>query len=182
MDSNKSYFAARSDQETAEILLGKIDIWSNSLESNGYLEKLRAAWAAYYGAYYTDVGSGHRVTFGGDQGELAQLPVNHFRNLGQNMLNMTTANRPTLEARATNTDYRSLVQASLANGLLDYYMREKRLETYIKTAVEYAIAMGSGYVKMEWNSTTGEIFDFNEETQSPIYQGDVEFSNPSPLS
>lgn len=175
------YFAADEAGKVADILLSRMDTWRNSLESNGYMEKIRLCWAAYYGAYYTDFGSGHQVTFGGDQGELSQLPVNHLRNLAKHMLVMTTANRPAMEARSVNTDYKSLVQTQLANGLLDYYLREKRLEKYLTKAVESAIVLSAGYIKMEWNATSGEIYDYSEELETNIHEGDVEFSNLTPF-
>ena len=177
----EEYFAAREADDTARIVLTKAHKWFHTLDVNGYLDKLKEAWSAYHGAYYTDIGSGHRITFSGEQGELANLPVNHYRNICRHILTMVTANRPSMEARATNTDYKSLVQTKLANGLLDYYMREKRLEDFLYRAIEYAIVFGSGYVKMEWNSTSGEIYDYNEETDTPIYEGDVKFSNLSPF-
>lgn len=177
----QSYFAADEAKKVADILMHRMDTWQSSLESNGYLEKLRMCWAAYHGAYYTDFGYGHQVTFSGAQGELTNLPVNHLRNLAQHMLVMTTASRPSMQARAANTDYKSLVQTQLANGLLDYYLREKRLEKYLHRAVEYAIVLSAGYIKIEWNATSGEIYDYSEETQVPIYEGDVEFSNLSPF-
>lgn len=175
------YFGADEAKKTASVLLHKQDTWGNNLEANGYLEKLRMAWSAYYGAYYSEVTTGHQVTFSGAQGELANLPVNHLRNIAQHIHIMTCSSRPTMEARATNTDAKSLSQAYLANGLLDYYMREKRMETYLKRAVEYAIVLGTGYIKMAWNATTGEQVDFNEELNTPIYEGDVEFTNLSPF-
>lgn len=156
------YFAAREGEETARIVLQKANRWFHTLDVNGYLDKLKEAYSAYYGAYYTDIGSGHRLTFSGEQGELVNLPINHYRNISRHILNMVTANRPAMQARATNTDYKSLVQTKLANGLLDYYMREKRLEDYLIKAIEHAIVFGTGYVKMEWNSTTGEIHDYIE--------------------
>lgn len=177
----EEYFAAKEAEDTARIVLAKADKWFHSLDVNGYLDKLKEAWSAYHGAYYTDAGSGHRITFSGEQGELVNLPVNHYRNICRHILTMVTASRPTMEARATNTDYKSLVQTKLANGLLDYYMREKRLEDFLYRAIEYAIVFGSGYIKMEWNATSGEIYDYNEETDTPIYEGDVKFSNLSPF-
>ena len=181
MSNDSTYFAAKPPEECAGILLAKADNWFNNLESNGFLEKLRSMYVAYYGAYDSDVSDGHKITFQGDQGELTKLNVNHFRNLAQHLLVMITSSRPSLEARATNTDYKSLVQTRLANGLLDYYMREKRLEKYLKTAVECSIVLGAGYIKMEWNSMTGEIIEYNEDTRTNIYNGDVQFTNLSPL-
>lgn len=177
----EDYFAAQDADKVADLLISKMEQWRNSLEANGYLEKMRMCWAAYHGAYYTDIGYGHQITFSGAQGELTNMPVNHFRNLAQHMLVMTTSTRPSMDARATNTDYKSLMQTQLANGLLDYYLREKRLEIYLKRAVEYAIVLSAGYIKMEWNATSGEVYDYNEETNTPIYEGDVVFSNLSPF-
>ena len=162
--NREEYFASKDGPDTARIVLQKANKWFHTLDVNGYLDKLKEAWSAYHGAYYTDIGSGHRLTFSGEQGELVNLPVNHYRNICRHILNMVTANRPAMQARATNTDYKSLVQTKLANGLLDYYMREKRLEDYLIRAIEHAIVFGSGYVKMEWNAMTGEVHDYIEPT------------------
>jgi hypothetical protein len=178
---DRQYFAAKPAEETARIVLTKAEGWFIGLDSNGYLDKLREAAAAYYGGFYSDPTSAHKITFSGEQGELTNLPVNHFRNLCRHILVMVTATRPAMQARASNTDYKSLIQTKLANGLLDYYLREKRLEDYFKRAIEMAIVMGSGYVKLEWNATSGETVDFNEDTNTPIYEGDVLFKTLSPF-
>lgn len=175
------YFAARKKQELAQNLLGKADSWYNGVQSSGMLEKLRNMWAMYHGAFHGGVGNDHQITFGGEQGELTNLSINHIRNLGQHMLVMTTSSRPSMEARSINTDYRSLCQTKLANGLLDYYMREKRLEIFLKRAVEYAIVFGAGFIKMEWNASIGEIVNNDPDTNDFIREGDVVFSNLSPL-
>lgn len=197
---NSSYFASDEADRTVSYLVNKSDAWFNSVYSTHYLEKIRRSWLAYHGSYYED---GHAITFGGETGELSNIAVNHYRNIASHIVTMITATRPAFQARSINTDYKSQVQTHLANGLLDYYLREKRLEKYLKTAVEYAVVMGSGYVKMEWNQTAGEIYDtiepdpdeiagFNEEGEPldeqgnviepfPVYQGDVEFTNLSPF-
>lgn len=179
--SETQYFAAKPAEQTADTLLSRANAWYNQLYSNGYLTKVKDMWMAYHGCYYTGPGSSHKISFGGEQGELVNLAVNHIRNLAQHMLVMITAQRPTMTARATNSDYKSVVQVKLAEGLLDYYMREKRLEKYLRTATEYAIVFGSGYIKMSWNATSGEIYEISEETGVPVYEGDVEFRNLSPF-
>ena len=178
--TNSIYFASKEAEQTASDILHKANVWYNELYNNGYLSKVREMWMAYHGAYYTSVNGGHRVIFGGEQGELVHLAVNHLRNISQHILRMITSNRPAFQARATNRDYKSFIQTNLANQLLDYYTREKRLERHLQQAVEYAIVLGTGYIKMDWNATGGEVYDFNEETNTPIYEGDVEFYNLSP--
>jgi len=178
--ANSKYFASQEADKTADIILHKANAWYNELYNNGYLTKVKNVWMAYHGAYYASLNGSHKIVFGGEQGELTHLVVNHLRNIAEHTLRMITSNRPAFQARATNKDYKSLVQTKLANQLLDYYMREKRLEKYLQRAVEYAIVLGTGYIKMDWNATSGDVYDVNEETGTPIYEGDVQFYNLSP--
>lgn len=175
---SSKYFAADESDKTASAILKKAEFWGKALITTSYLEKCKNCWRAYNGNYYAD--GGHSITFGGEQGELAQIPVNHLRNIGQHLKNMITANRPSLEAVANNTDYKTLAQTKLANGLLNYYMSEKKLEEYLVTAVEYSIVLGEGFIKIEWDSTSGSEYGFNEETKTMIYEGDIKFTNLSP--
>jgi len=194
------YFAADTSEKAASYLQHKTKEWFQNISVNNYLNKIKKSWAAYHGNYYS---SSHEISFGGEQGELVNLAVNHYSNLCTHMLNMVTGSRPSFQCRAINTDRKSKIQAELGNGLLEYYMREKRLERNIKSAVEYAIVLGSGFVKMEWNATRGEISDyldidpediisFDEEgnpldedgnilSPTPIYDGDVDFYTLSPF-
>jgi hypothetical protein len=175
------YFAQKKAEDCAGILLAKGDSFFNLLRANAYLEKMSRMWRAYHGAYSNDLGYGHRVEFSGEQGELTMLPVNHFRNIAQHINTMITATRPIMEARAVNTDYKSLAQTYIANGVLDYYMREKHLEDCLKKAAEMAIVLGSGYVKLDWNATAGDAYDADPETGEMVYEGELEFTNLSPF-
>lgn len=181
-DNDKSqYFAAKDSRSVAEVLESRASEWNNSLYANGYLEKLRASYAAYHGCYYNDQTNGHQISFSGEQGELVNFPVNQYANIATHMITITVTNRPSIDCRATNTDYKSLVQTYLANNILDYYMREKKVETYLKKAVEYAVVYGAGFLTLEWDATKGEVVDFIEETQTKIYEGDIVFGNLSPF-
>jgi len=202
MERNK-YFAADEPEITVRVLDEKAQDWFTGVSDSSYLNKIERSWKAYYDNYYGDGGSNsHRVSFGGESGELVNLAVNHYRNLARHIHVMVTGTRPAFQCRAINTDRKSLIQAKLGNGLLDYYMREMRLEEILKDAVQYAIVLGSGYIKLEWNSTAGKIIDYLEpnpedihETDEegnlfdkegnllealPIYEGDVNFSLVSP--
>lgn len=181
MSDSLKYFAAQEPEKTAANLLKKSETFFNTLNSNRYLDKIRDMYRYYYGNFNGDGNDSHEITFTGEQGELVRLPVNHFRNLARHMYNMITANRPTLEARAINSDYKSLSQTYLANGILDYYMREKGLEDRIYDAVEMAVVLGSSFLKMEWNATAGETYDIDPETGAPVNEGELEFSLLSPL-
>ena len=127
--SANKYFAAKEPVDLAGILTAKAEDWYNSIESSGFLQKLRASFYAYHGSYYASTGTAHQITFSGEQGELAQLPVNQYRNIATHILVMTTSNRPSLECRAANTDYKSLVQTyrSEEHTLNSSHMSESRM-------------------------------------------------------
>lgn len=198
------YFVNKDSDDKAGILLNRASTFFTTMEANSYLEKLVRMWQFYHGVYNAGYEGNHQVSFTGEQGELVQIPVNHFRNLAQHIYVMITSNRPAMEARAVNTDYKSLSQTYLANNILDYYMREKKLEHYLKKATEMAIVLGSGFIKMEWNATAGRkqkpndleelegeeslggdlllqsesLYDESED----LYDGEIEFSNLDPFN
>jgi hypothetical protein len=177
--SDDIYFASKPSDEAAAIIIDKAEAWYNSITRNGYLTRIKKSWAYYHGLHY-DEGT-HQISFAGEQGELLKVPVNHYRNIGMNMLTLTTANRPALDARGANSDYKTSAQVILANGLLDYYMREKRLERYITKATEYAIVLSEGYVKVEWDANKGREYGANPDTGAIIYEGDVRYQTLGPL-
>lgn len=161
------YFAADEAKDCVGYLQQKASYWFDSLLTNNYLDKVKKSWMSYHGNYYEE---SHQIGSGGETGELVNFAINHYRNLAQHMLIMVTSNRPAFQPRAINTDHKTQIQVTLAHGLLEYYMRERRLERYLKTAVEYAIVLGSGYVKLGWNSTSGQIVDYVEAR--PVFEGE----------
>lgn len=181
-DNNSVYFAAREPKEAAASVIGKASTFYQTMQMNSYVNKLRKMWMFYYGNFNNSSGDEHAITFTGEQGELVNMPVNMFRNLAKHIISIITANRPILEAKSANTDYKSLSQTYLANGILDYYMREKNIENRVYDAVEMAVVMGSAYIELEWNATAGESFDFDEETGEHNYTGELETTLYDPLS
>lgn len=100
-----------------------------------------------------------KLTNSGIKLEYTKISVNHFRNLIQHQLVMTTSQRPSFEAKAANDDYKSQTQCILAQGLLDYYMREKRLEKHFKSAVETSLWAGEGFICLEWDASEGKSME-----------------------
>lgn len=175
------YFAAKPAKDCVSVLMDKSSSYFNVMRSNSMLEKLQKMCQFYHGDFNNTMGYGHQVGSAGEQGELVTFPVNHFRNLAQHIYVMITSNRPIMEARALNTDYKSMAQTYLANGILEYYMREKRLEECLKKAAELSIVLGSGYIKLSWNAMGGDIYDTDPDTEEAIREGDLEFTTLTPL-
>lgn len=158
---SKEYFATLDveDAKYGRALMGKIEWFQDFVRETGQL----SLWRRCYDYYYAGIrSSGHKVHDAGESGEMSIVNINHLRNLLLHLLNLITGQRVAWEARATNTDAKSMKQAKLANGLLDYYLREKTVGRDIKNAVELGLGFGEGFVVTGWDAQKGEITNIEE--------------------
>lgn len=175
-DATKPYWASLPAKEIADEILDKRDKYYEYLSLAGRLDLYRRSWASYYRARMT----GARMNPTGSQGELTSISINHYRNLLVHLETMTTQQRVSFEPRATNSDVKSQSQVILATGLLDYYMREKRLERNMKQSVKECLQFGEAFLRIEWDATLGRVYG-QTETGAIMYEGDVKYRNYIPL-
>ena len=174
MDSK--YFASLPTEAVGSEILEKVTDYYNYVRTSGRLALWRRSYEAYYRQHY----QGGTTYRDGEQGELHKVNVNQYRNLVQHVMTLITQQRTAFDCRATNTDYESISQTILGNSLLDYYNREKRMERYLKKALEFSLLYDQGFVFCGWNPSDGETFGTNE-LGIPIKEGDVEFAVYSPI-
>lgn len=175
-ESNE-YWAAVPANEIADRIMDKCEDYYKYLGQVGRLDLWRRSWTYYFRPMLT----GGMLNPVGSQGELTALSVNHYRNLLMHLETMTLQTRANFEPRAINTDVKSQSQVILANGLLDYYMREKKLERNIRQGVKDALMFGEGFVRAEWDANGGDTYG-QTATGAPVYQGDVKYSNYNPFN
>lgn len=156
------YWAAKPSAEIGAEIMKRVDVQKKYLEQSGKLRDLRKSYDAYFGdPHINDV----------DQ-SLKAIHVNHYASYVRNIHNMVTSSRPAWEAQAVNTDLESQADTQLAGGLLDFYMREKHIETKLTESVLKALYLKEGWISLGWNATGGEVYGVNPETQDPIHEGD----------
>lgn len=172
----KPYWASLPSKEIGDEILDRVQKYYAFLSISGRLDLYRRSWAYYYRPRLT----GASLQSGGDQGELTTLSINHYRNLLSHLETMTVQQRVAFEPRATNSDVKSQSQVILAAGLLDYYMREKKMERYMVKAVKEGLIYGEAFVRAEWDATSGEEYGMTA-TGAPQYQGDMKYSTYTPL-
>ena len=186
-DSNNSRedrdvnFADKPMNEIGGDLMNWVNEYYLYIRDAGYLDIWRSLYNQYYKGYYTR----GRPESRGEAGELTKVSVNHFRNMCLHVVNMVTAQRPSFDPRAANSDYKSQAQTILAKGILDYYMRNGGLEDKLKDAAETAFLFGEGFIITEWDSTKGEEVapeDLDDKDNKEIKKsGDIIFKNATPL-
>lgn len=173
------YWAALPPQDLARKLTRKVQEYYEFCARFGLTDRWRRAYLAYYGISEAGLESS-RLNAAGMNGEIYAIKVNHFRSLLQNLLTLTTSQRPALQPKAQNTDSKSLNQTILARSVLDYYMTEKRLEKDLKKATEFGLIAGEGFLTLEWNATIGQLYATAPNGAS-IYDGDLEAKVFHPL-
>ena len=171
----EKYFAAKPTDEVGSDIIKKCEEYYEYLAITGRYSLLERSYFQYFRAL-DHLG---KLTNSGIKLEYTKISVNHFRNLIQHQLVMTTSQRPSFEAKATNDDYKSQTQCILAQGLLDYYMREKRLEKHFKSAVETSLWAGEGFICLEWDASEGKEYGVDEG--EIVKDGDIVVKNYTPL-
>lgn len=188
MEKQDKYWALETDYK---ILLDNLDKKSKSyfddLRSVGLLSLYERAYRAYYGGRISSgmnggpLFEGSRLTPSGAQGEKTRLKANHYRNLLRHLHQLSTSQKPAVQARASNSDYDSQAQTILANGLLDYYWREKNLGNIIIDAAEIALSIyGESFIHEPWNQSGGQLYTVGMDG-IPIYEGEQEYEILNPL-
>lgn len=183
MDSKQSteFFAAADASEISGLLNERVTDWIKFTQATSTYQRMRESWKMYYGLSKEGINSSSSIREAGPRGEYSLLTCNDFRNILQHLLVMTTSQRPALECRAANTDSESQQQCILGNALLDWYMREKKVERYLKNNVEYGLFLSEGFMSMDWEPTMGQMYQVNPQTGMPVYEGDIAFQNYTPL-
>lgn len=167
MDKTQQYWASVVKNDIGKEILDRVDHYKKFMEKTGLLNEIRKSYDTYFGQTYID---------DVDQ-SLKAIHINHYANFIRHIHVMVTSTRPAWEPRAVNTDSESQAATQLGAGLLDFYMREKRLDRVLIKAAEQSLFLREGWVAMSWNVTGGEVYGQNPESNTPIYEGDVEFKN-----
>ena len=179
VDAKKEYFALADKKNIGLEITAKIDDYIAGIDQFGVYERWYQSYRYYYNIDSLNVGWNTGIRPGGKRGEIQNIKINDYRNLIQHVLTLVTQNRPALNARAINSDEQSQKQAILGTQLLDYYLREKSLEKFLKSAVEKALLFGEGFVRLDWNEEIGEAYAVDDGKE--VKEGDLEFFVHDPI-
>lgn len=174
------YFASLPPDELSRELTSRIDDYYQWCLITGRIGRWRMAFDTYYGQ--RDQHSSQYVTQTGEQGELSFLMSNEFRSIVQQIIVYTTKSRPSIECATINTDASSQEQAILGKQILEYIMREQKIEALAKQALEISMIQDTAWFFTEWDVMRGEPKMANPEMGGKILtKGDTYCSVRGPL-
>lgn len=179
-ETSTVYFASETNSQVATSeIQRRIDVYRNSLRDSGRLARMQRSERTYLGFSPDGGKDSSYLQPSGEQGELVSMTLNQYASLVNSTQVLITSVRPSFKPIAANTDYSSLAQAQLADGLLEFYDRDLRLNDREIEATRNALIMSEGYVILSWNPSLGkEVPDSLDE--QPSREGDIEAITVTP--
>lgn len=165
------YWASSDTRTCADEILKRVNDYYTFCMAKGYFSLWRNSYYSYNPNRYT---SGNTM-LAGESNEYRVMRVNHYKNLVDHIQNLTITDRPVWQTTATNSDAKSQKQCIIAEGLLDYTMREKRVERHLKDACKFSLLFGDGFIFQKWDPTSGEaVASADGQTK---HEGDIKYTS-----
>ncbi len=174
MADDQQYWATVPIEDIAARIEEKWDEYKKWGTTTDYFDRIISSFDAFYGF---DSNGTLRVTR--DDGELAQINVNHFKSLVRRLHILVTENKLAFQPRANNSDSKSQVQSDLARGICEYYGDEKHMHRAFSDAVKGALVMLEYYVHGPWDYAEG--YELTPDGQKTVKSGDQLFETFSAL-
>lgn len=160
----KKYFGLEQGETLLGELLSKVEEYDKHLSSSGLKSELKKSKETFYSDKNINEYDNKQI-----------LKINHYSSLIRSLNSLVTSQKIAWQAIASNTDVVSQQSAILANGLLDTYLRNNRLDRLFKNAALQASFLRESWVQVSWNTEIGNILTV-DENQVPIHEGDLDFS------
>jgi hypothetical protein len=150
----ETYWAAMPPEQLATKVMDKWKDWRRYFWESGIGVKADKGRRYYYGL--NDAGdTSSRVQVGGSQGQFLRMVLNKARPPVRRMHAMISAQAPTMQPVAANSDSTAREQAVSAKGILEHVHREHDTEELDKEVLKIALTMGEGARLILWDAAEG---------------------------
>lgn len=162
------YWALAPIDKISNEVQAKFSDYKTWLRTCGYGRKIRQAYETYYG--FNKAGT---IGIERDFDETDRISVNHYRSLIKRIHIMVTENKLAFQPRAKNSDSKSLIEADLARGIVEYYGDEKHMNQLFSDAVLGSIIMLEQFIHCPWDQSEG--YELSVDGERIIKTGDQTF-------
>ncbi len=177
-DPFRSYIGRkpRYSADMAAAIMDKAEKWNSCVTSNGVMRQAQENYRLYLNADPDGEGfteSSFALT--GENGEMLNVRINEFRSLLSLILNMATAQKAALQAKAANSEADSLTAAQLYEGVLDYYLsqwKRSRSEKQINKCNELCLITPAAWLLTEWDAQVGDPY-VDDASGAMLMRGDL---------
>lgn len=172
------YYWKKPTQECVQALVKRTSEYYQYITATGKMAMWRLCFEQFNRGFIT-LGS---VSRGGVEGELLNLPINEFRNLGCHVTGLTTHDKLAFEPQPVNNDYSTAAQVTLSKGILSDYAKNKDLDDTADNTANSAWIFGEGDVIKLFNENIGDMKFVDVQGQKIFRKGDIQFIELNPTN
>jgi hypothetical protein len=177
MNDDKEYWGAEDTRKCADAVMDRIDDYYTFCKTSNWFNN----WRRLYYVYNPNRYIGGQTVMSGESNEYRTIKVNQFRNILEHIQTLSITDRPVWQPQSTNSDSLSQKQTIIANAVLDYMMREKRVERHLYDATRFALLFCEGFVSTFWDPVSGEKLAIDVDTGESRHDGDLRYMSHEPV-
>lgn len=176
--SSDRYWCSEDEEAFAKSYFAHVDT-QGKLDGFGVLTRLQLlARRHYYGAlpfgFVGDMPSSAIPNRSGEQGENVEVRVNWLRAHANAKHQIIVAPKLAWGTQATNTDAKSLADASRGGSILEYLWKTGPFESMALSAELGAILCGEEFLFTRWNPQAGREVRYQQQLGRVEYEGDID--------
>ena len=179
LPKDKYYWTETDPELFIGYLTHKIHAYYQFLDASGLFTLMERAHRVYYGGLQVGSQGGMfdsaTLTRGGKQGELTLAKANHFSNVLDHTVQLSTSVKPAFQGRAVNSDHKSMSQAALGTCVVDYYWRTAELTPMYVEGCQWGMRYGEAAVHRPWDKGAGSAYVADPESGTVLKEGDLSF-------
>jgi hypothetical protein len=161
---NKQYFATLPDDKIGAELMKRTDSYYEYTRNSGFY----SLWNFSYYKWNQAMVHRGKILKVGNSLEYDLLYVNHYRNIGNHVINLTASQRPVFKCKAVQTDASVQQQTKTADAVVEYYYRDTNYEKAMRRQAEFAWFLTEGFLYRPWNTNKGRIVGY--KPNDPNYE------------
>lgn len=162
------YWAATFDpDEMATEIRDRVKDYFDQLSASGLIE----LWSSAHAHFYSLGPRGHegsKIIAFGDDGEKLGVKANHLRSIGRYILNVSTAEKASVQAKAVNSTAKARAQIPTANRVIEYYHQTKRFHRVLVRVALRALLYGKGFLWQGWDPSAPDGGDLFYKAMGPL--------------
>jgi hypothetical protein len=183
-EESKQYAFSAPPEELAARIPQIETSWREALNRHQLPRAWYLIWCQTYGV---DPRTSHQtgVQYIGPELDALRFRTNLTRPNVRQSIMLALGERPKFQGVASNNDVASLAQVPAVNKLIDYAMREARIDQFGYEATEADRYFGKGYLWLTWDVTGGEMVDgmvvAKDEDDKPLFWTNEETGEDEPM-
>lgn len=171
------YWVRDTGERFVEHINARADEMYSFMSNSNFRSRIARSWQYYHGQFYDRGHAGAtEIQYSGDEEGLQLVSANHYRSIINLLVTYIIQGKVAWDAMAENSEHKTQEATKIANMVLDHYENAEELNDKVKTAVQYALVMTSGFIYIRWDRAKGAAVAGIPERDEIMYESEIDYS------